>query len=227
MCSCYAENVTTNFFYIGKCFNRSASAAFSSSSERLSLFSDALELMNNEEMKNSKDKKGTLPSVADGMGNGKSCIKKRGSHYNYHYAPLFGAICGVLNISLSLTRRMFLRCMVRDIFSSAARLNIMGPLEGASKQRECSTIIENLLKSLPRYSHGAEDLDFKKRNSEPEPILESSHSVITESSEQNSSKKRIIIPQQRLHVVEPVTTSPVLEILQARHDVLYARLFNS
>ena len=30
-----------------------------------------------------------------------------------------------------------------------------------------------------------------------------------------------------INASEPVTTSPILEILQARHDVLYARLFNS
>jgi urease accessory protein UreF len=186
--------------------------------------------MIDEEMKNSKDKKGAAPSTADKMdkiqGRSTNAIKC-GNNYNYHYAPLFGAICGVLNISQSLTRRMFLRCMVRDIFSSAARLNIMGPLEGASKQRECSTIIETLLNTPPRYGHSAGILDLKKRNSEPDPRRESSQTEISETSEQNTSKKRKNFSNERLSFLEPATTSPILEILQARHDVLYARLFNS
>jgi urease accessory protein UreF len=186
--------------------------------------------MTDEEMKNSKDKKGAVPSTAGEMNKSEGCktnATKCGKNYNYHYAPLFGAICGVLKISLSLTRRMFLRCVVRDIFSSAARLNIMGPLEGASKQRECSTIIENLLNKPPRYCNSMEVLDQKNRNSEPEPILESSQTEISDTSEQNTNRKRKKFSNERLSSLEPVSTSPILEILQARHDVLYARLFNS
>lgn len=183
--------------------------------------------MIDEEMKNSKDKKAALSSLQGEMGSSEGSNKKCGKSYNFHYAPLFGAICGVLNISQSLTRRMFLRCIVRDIFSSAARLNIMGPLEGASRQRECSTTIENLLNTPPAHRHMVGDLDLNKRNSEPEPTLELSENEITETSEQKSNKKRKTVSYERLIPSEPVTTSPILEILQARHDVLYARLFNS
>ena len=183
--------------------------------------------MIDEEMKNSKDRKAALSSLQGEIGNSEGSNKKCGKNYNFHYAPLFGAICGVLNISQSLTRRMFLRCIVRDIFSSAARLNIMGPLEGASRQRECSTTIENLLNTSPAHRHLVGDLDLYKRNSEPEPTLELSENGITETSEQKNKKKRKIITYEKLISLEPVTTSPILEILQARHDVLYARLFNS
>ena len=61
-------------------------------------------------------------------------IALNSDNFNCHYAPLFGAICSVLKLSEGLTIKMFLRCMVRDVFSSSARLNIMGPLEGAKKQ---------------------------------------------------------------------------------------------
>lgn len=182
--------------------------------------------MTDEEMKNSKDKKCVFPSDASEMGSKEvPQTANCGNKYNYHYAPLFGAICGVLDISQSLTRRMFLRCVVRDIFSSAARLNIMGPLEGASKQREYSTIIENLL-GIPR-GYEVEATGLKKRYLEPNSVLDILQSAEADNTEQNANKKRKITSIERLQFLEPVTTSPILEILQARHDVLYARLFNS
>lgn len=142
--------------------------------------------------------------------------------FRCHYAPIFGAVCATLNISKGMTMRMFLRCIVRDIFSSAARLNIMGPLEGAKKQNEFSSITEKVLTSF-RPSEGLNmtmgvttfPLDVKDKTS-----CSASHaSTESTSALESGTAKR--------QWVESVITSPILELLQARHDVLYARLFNS
>jgi urease accessory protein UreF len=140
--------------------------------------------------------------------------------FHGHYAPLFGAICGVLNVSQSLTCRMFFRCMLRDIFSSAARLNIVGPLEGAKRQREFSMVVEKLHENL-EYCDGDDSLsaDFFNSKAFSERMKDTCDDDIT------TINDKMIDMTRKLP--EPVTTSPILEILQARHDVLYARLFNS
>ena len=108
---------------------------------------------------------------------------------------------------------MFLRCVLRDIFSSAARLNILGPLEGAKKQREFSFVIEKMMKSFVNQSGSiASSRNHSGGNVAAISELSSDESI-------TGSRKRKII--------EPVMKSPILEIIQARHDVLYARLFSS
>ena len=64
-----------------------------------------------------------------------------------HYAPVFGLICGVLKMSRHLTPLLFLRSIVRDLVSSATRLSIVGPLEGARVQVEMINTTLNMLKA--------------------------------------------------------------------------------
>ena len=65
--------------------------------------------------------------------------------FHGHYWPIFGALCGLLKLSADVTDRIFLRLLLRDLFSCAARLNIIGPLEGARMQFEFGSIIEAML----------------------------------------------------------------------------------
>ena len=109
-----------------------------------------------------------------------------------HYAPVFGLICGVLNISRWLTALLFLRSIVRDIVSSATRLSIIGPLEGARVQVEMINTMSNMLSE-----------DIKRQD--------------------NSINRR----HAEHRYEESCQSSPILDILQAKHDVLYTRLFNS
>ena len=81
-----------------------------------------------------------------------------------------------------------MRILARDLISAAARLNIVGPLEGAKMQATLSSTLEEL---------------------------------IDESLEMCEVVGGIIQP------AAPIQCSPFLEIVQARHDVLYSRLFNS
>ena len=214
----------------GKCFLRAAKEAFTSTSLGVkSLFR-------------------SLEAVSDGSNGILRC----------HYAPIFGCICALLGISVELTRRLFLRCPIRDIFSSAARLNIIGPLEGARCQRELAVVAEGMLSAqLERDSTTIS----KQAGIKDERCIDSHSSTkVTRRDLVNtsdcddaiavdniSSRKRTDIRDsdsvaktetancyegnKRRRIAsnddEPKTTVPILEILQARHDTLYARLFNS
>lgn len=105
-----------------------------------------------------------------------------------HYASTFGAVCGLLQLPLILTNRLFMRCILRDLVSAAHRLNVVGPLEGSRIQAEYGDIIESMIQQ--------------------HVLLEKEHQ------ENNMS-------------LEPVQTCPILELMQASHDNLYSRLFNS
>lgn len=220
--------------HAGKCFFRATKEAFTSTSVELSAFIDAVEqqINSNTEKLSMYERTRTIPGKED------SFVLKAGSNgtsgpgesnsinhkFQFHYAPTFGAVCGALNISLNLTQRMFLRCMLRDLFSSAARLNIMGPLEGARMQREFSPVVERLLKT--KYNKEMIMLASEKVstvNTTPTVYVPQ----YNEASDIAVDIRIKSLMRTGIDASQPVTTSPILEILQARHDVLYARLFNS
>ena len=183
----------------GKCFLRAASEAFSSTSKRLRHLTEVLS-------------KTFVPATASSL----SPQQRQGWVFQWHYAPLFGAVCGTLGLTLDLTGRMFLRCLLRDIFSSAARLNIVGPLEAAQFRSELTVSAEML---LSQDSKGGEERVLKRRRCEEEDNANTIQGQQQQQVEQDDPN----VTHERL----PTVTSPILEILQARHDVLYARLFNS
>lgn len=63
-----------------------------------------------------------------------------------HYAPVFGLVCKLLDISFETVRRMYLFITLRGLLSSAVRLNLIGPMEAQSVHFKCCTFIEQLLK---------------------------------------------------------------------------------
>lgn len=117
-----------------------------------------------------------------------------------HYAPSFGVICGVLSISVQITRLLFLRCVVRDMLSSATRLSVVGPLEGVRLQVQLIPVIVSMLK---------ERAEYKNRVS-----VFITGSAINDDDTANS-------------FLSATQTAPMLDMLQARHEMLYTRLFNS
>lgn len=218
----------------GKCFFRATKEAFTSTSVELSAFVDAVEQHINSNTENLPmyERTRTIPGKEDSFvlkagSNGTSGpgeINNTNHKFQFHYAPAFGAVCGALNISLNLTQRMFLRCMLRDLFSSAARLNIMGPLEGARMQREYSPVVERLLSTS--HDKGIMMLASRKVhtvNTTP-TVYVPQFNAATDIAVDDKIKSLMCTG---IDASQPVTTSPILEILQARHDVLYARLFNS
>jgi urease accessory protein UreF len=70
---------------------------------------------------------------------------------HYHYAPFFGLSCFLLDIPMEIMERMFMRILLRDLTSAAARLNIIGPMEGIRIQQEFVIQMENLLKAKSQF----------------------------------------------------------------------------
>jgi UreF len=218
----------------GKCFFRATKEAFISTSVELSALVDAVEQQINSNTAKLPvyERTQTIPGKEDSYvfksgSNGTSGLDEINNinhKFQFHYAPTFGAVCGALNISLKLTQRMFLRCMLRDLFSSAARLNIMGPLEGARMQREYSPVVERLLST--KYDKEIMMLAGEKVHtvSTTPTVYVPQFNAVTDIAVDDKIKA---LMSTRIDASQPVTTSPILEILQARHDVLYARLFNS
>ena len=128
-----------------------------------------------------------------------------------HYIPLFGVLTSSLFIDLSLEMsiRLYLKCLVRDMLAAATRLNIIGCLESMKISLELSTttieyMIQNILVSNI-------------------PIAVDHHDHHTNAPEAEEESMWIDNPNS----ITITTTSPILDIIQARHDLLYSRLFNS
>lgn len=62
-----------------------------------------------------------------------------------HLATCHGAVCGLLGLSVSQTRVMFLFITMRDMVSAAVRLNVVGPLRGGALQHTLSTRVPALV----------------------------------------------------------------------------------
>jgi len=163
-----------------------------------------------------------------------------------HYSIIFGAVCGVLGVSVATAERMMLRCALRDLASAAARLNILGPLEGAGLQaRLGETVVEPLLASSP----SAISSSSSQRPINSYSSLAAAHSrlhsrskfVVTASAASGAAvasagaaaadAPSALLSKEIVHRLlnddVPTVTAPVLELVQGRHDLLYARLFNS
>lgn len=124
--------------------------------------------------------------------------------FKYHHAPLFGLACACLKVSLQLCERMYLRLILRDLVSAAARLNIIGPIEGSCMQVEFVPFLEELLSST-------HNCDSKKANS-------------------NAIDEHFLglFPGLFFYKGEkPLQSVPIIDLIQSRHNLLYSRLFSS
>ncbi|KAL1816381.1 urease accessory protein F isoform X2 [Daucus carota subsp. sativus] len=63
---------------------------------------------------------------------------------NFHHAPIFGMICGLLGFDSGTTQRAYMFVTLRDIISAATRLNVIGPLGAAVLQHQVAAIAEDL-----------------------------------------------------------------------------------
>ena len=132
------------------------------------------------------------------------CIKSSNSKGNFygHYVPIFGLICGLQGLSLEIIRLLYIRIFIRDMLSSATRLSVIGPLLAVRLQIEFIPVIEGLLNKRAAVS----PFDSTEVNGD------------------QSGEELIDISKCESYIHQ---TSPVLDLLQARHDMLYTRLFNS
>eukprot|EP01036_Dinobryon_divergens_P029536 gene29536-38651_t len=134
-----------------------------------------------------------------------------GAHHlpplNFHFAPIFGCLCGRLGITLPILERMYMRMLLRDLISAATRLSVVGPLEGSRLQAHYAGFIEELLSS--QAIQGVEQV---------------------EGADDDDNDDAIVILKQPVRFygnVAPSQHAPVVDFLQSRQDTLYARLFNS
>ncbi|XP_050238629.1 urease accessory protein F [Mercurialis annua] len=63
----------------------------------------------------------------------------------FHHAPVFGVVCGLLGIDSETSQRAYMFITLRDAFSAATRLNLVGPLGGAVLQHQLSVVAETIL----------------------------------------------------------------------------------
>jgi urease accessory protein len=155
---------------------------------------------------------------------------------NYHFAPIFGLICGELGISLTITDRMFMRMIMRDLISAAARLNIVGPLEGSLIQAQYSAIIEALLKedtketAVTAREGGRVVTDANISTSSGSQMMCTRNDRGSHDSDSKNPPERLTSSDGQLlfyNDVKPIQSAPILDLVQSRHDVLYSRMFNS
>jgi urease accessory protein len=136
-----------------------------------------------------------------------------------HFAPIFGLVCKLLNISMGLTDRVFLRMFLRDLVSAGIRLNLIGPIEGVRLQAESFHKLEQLLNS-PELCDSQEN---SKRTHSFDNSVHVAHAVTRDVSTVRHRRRNVNFYLG----IAPVQSAPVIDTLQSRHDVLYSRLFNS
>ena len=120
-----------------------------------------------------------------------------------HYPVVFGALSAALDLPLAMACRAFMRCMLRDACSCATRLNVVGPLEGASIQAKLSTVVEQMISA-----NDIGDDSFMSKEVLCDNIFGAA-------------------PLRGLFSEIPTTNSPIVDLVKSRHDILYSRLFNS
>ncbi|KAJ6425077.1 hypothetical protein OIU84_025782 [Salix udensis] len=64
----------------------------------------------------------------------------------FHHAPVFGIVCGLLGMDSETSQRAYMFITLRDAFSAATRLNLVGPLGAAVLQHQVSIAAETMLK---------------------------------------------------------------------------------
>lgn len=65
---------------------------------------------------------------------------------SFHHAPIFGIVCGLLRMDSETSQRAYMFITMRDAFSAATRLNLVGPLGAAVLQHQVSAVAETMLK---------------------------------------------------------------------------------
>lgn len=73
-----------------------------------------------------------------------------------HWAPVFGAVGAMLGLPAERAMRLFLHLHLRDMISSAVRLNVVGPLQGQHIQHRLSSVAERCVEQARH--RGLEDI---------------------------------------------------------------------
>ncbi|KAJ2553177.1 hypothetical protein EV175_003029 [Coemansia sp. RSA 1933] len=96
------------------------------------------------------------------------------SEIQAHWPTVFGFVCGAVDISKAHMQQLFLFQFVRQLFSAAVRLNLVGPLRAQTLQCDVQPFVSDLLKEWGHVEvsmGGIEDV-FGESAVYTEPILE-------------------------------------------------------
>ncbi|KAJ2011802.1 hypothetical protein GGI06_004387 [Coemansia sp. S85] len=91
-----------------------------------------------------------------------------------HWATVFGLVCAALGISLAHMQQLYMFQFVRQVFSAAIRLNLVGPLRAQMLECDMHPFVSGLLKEHAhlRVAFGSLDDLFGESAVYTEPILE-------------------------------------------------------
>ncbi|KAJ1722546.1 hypothetical protein LPJ53_003043 [Coemansia erecta] len=91
-----------------------------------------------------------------------------------HWATMFGFVCAALGISCAHMQQVFLFQFVRQVFSAAVRLNLVGPLRAQTLTCDAQQLVSSLLEQHGhrRVAFDSEDDVFGESAVYTEPMLE-------------------------------------------------------
>ena len=64
---------------------------------------------------------------------------------SFHHAPIFGLICGLVGFDSETAERAYMFVTMRDVFSAATRLNLIGPLAASVLQHQVAPDAERMM----------------------------------------------------------------------------------
>ncbi|KAJ2661995.1 hypothetical protein IWW48_002054 [Coemansia sp. RSA 1200] len=91
-----------------------------------------------------------------------------------HWPTVFGFVCAALNITQTHMQQLFLFQFVRQLFSAAVRLNLVGPLRAQTLQCDMQPFVSDLLKQWGHVEVSMNSIEdvFGESAVYTEPILE-------------------------------------------------------
>ncbi|KAJ2768657.1 hypothetical protein IWQ56_000475 [Coemansia nantahalensis] len=91
-----------------------------------------------------------------------------------HWPTVFGFVCAALGVGLAHTQQLFVFQFVRQLFSAAIRLNLVGPLRAQTLQCDMHHVVDDLIKQHGhlRAALSTDDDVYEESAVYTEPMLE-------------------------------------------------------
>lgn len=143
--------------------------------------------------------------------------KERGTRLpGAHLAVVFGAVAGSAGFSAKHAARMFCYLTLRDTLSAATRLNLLGPLAAGAAMRRCAA-------SANACAVEAVDACVRAADNEEAYSRTLSRGSSTQKNHAARRERAVLLAMTS----RAASSAPLVDIVHAGHDALFARLFNS
>lgn len=133
-----------------------------------------------------------------------------------HLAVVFGAVAGSAGFSAKHAARMFCYLTLRDTLSAATRLNLLGPLAAGAAMRRCAA-------SANACAVEAVDACVRAADNEEAYSRTLSRGSSTQKKHAARRERAVLLAMTS----RAASSAPLVDIVHAGHDALFARLFNS